>query len=118
MDRKSKWDNHPANIKVFDFLPSKNIGRYDRNKQAEWAEAAANMARIYSRVRIFEDVCLYSKEAMIERCELLPEPARDYNEYPYWLIKELTWDVIAMQDIQDIAGFFYWNTNYWEKIKS
>jgi len=111
-----KWESHPGNKEAFDFFPPKDINRHDRKKQAEWAAMAANMTTVHNRVRIFEDVCLYSKAAMIERRKLLPEPDIDYSSSTYWLIKERTWEVLPM-DAQDIAGFFHWNIDYWESLK-
>ena len=100
-----------------DFLPPKTIGRNDRLKQAEWAEAAANMTRYASGdppgLRIFDGVFLYSQGVMKQYREQFPEPDRDYSGAPYWIIKERTKEVIPMHSIEDIAGFFYWNTDYW-----
>ena len=113
----NKWENHPANKEVFDCLPSKDIGRHDRQKQAEWVALVVRHAAYHSRVRIFEDVCLYSKDAMLERRKLLPKHDRDidFSCVPHWIIKERKWEVIPIHGTQDIAGFFYWNTDYWEK---
>ena len=100
-----------------DFFPPKNIGREDRQMQAEWAEAAANMTRYASGdppgLRIFDGVFLYSQSVMKQYRGQFPEPDRDYSDAPYWLMKGQ--EVIPMHSIQDIAGFFYWHTDYWEK---
>ena len=98
--------------KEHDFIP-KGIGKKDRHKQAEWAEAAANLTRYYNSVRLFKDVLLYSQSTAIQQREHLPEPDRDYSGAPYWLMKEHTQEFIPMRSIEDIAGFFYWNTDYW-----
>ena len=65
---------------VFDFHPLKDIGRNDRQKQAQWAESAVNFTTVYSCVRIFDNSCLYSKAAMIE---LFPKLKEDYSKAPY-----------------------------------
>ena len=115
----NKWENHPANKEVFDCMPSKDIGRQDRKKQMEWVAMVVCHAAYHPRIRIFEDACLYSKDAMIERRNLLPKRDRDtdFSSAPYWIIKEHTWQVIPIHGTQDIAGYFYWNTDYWESIK-
>ena len=101
----------------FNFMPPKNIGRYDRKRQMEWATEAANYTTVYSCVRLFEDVCLYSQSAMKECRRHLPEPERDYSGAAYWLVKERTGEVMPMHSVQDIAGFFYWNTDYWKSME-
>ena len=101
--------------KELDFFPPKTIGREDRQKQAEWAEAAANMTRYAARLRIFDGVFLYNQSVMEQYRGQFPEPDRDYSGAPYWLMKERTREVIPMHSIQDIADFFYWHTEYWGK---
>ena len=102
-------------MKEIDLIP-KNIGREDRQKQMDWATAAVNCANhICSCVRLFDDVLLYSQSAMKQYREQFPEPDRDYSGAPYWLMKERTKEVIPMHNTQDIADFFHWNTDYWEK---
>ena len=96
-------------------LRPENIDREDRQKQMDWATAAANCATHSPCVRLFDDVLLYSQSAMKQYCGQFPEPDRDYSGAPYWILKERTKEVIPMHNIQDIAGFFYWNTDYWEK---
>ncbi|MDR2718614.1 MAG: hypothetical protein LBB89_11205 [Treponema sp.] len=101
----------------FNFVPPKDIGRNDRERQMDWATAAANYTTVYSCVRLFDDVCLYSQSAMKQYRGQFPEPDRDYSGAPYWLVKKLTGEVIPMHSVQDIAGFFYWNTGYWESME-
>lgn len=100
----------------FNFLPPKDIGRNDRKRQMDWAEAAANYTTDCSCVRLFEDVCLYSQRTMKENRRQFPEPDRDYSGAPYWLVwtGKRTGEVIPMHSIEEIARFFYWNTDYWE----
>jgi hypothetical protein len=109
--------------KELDFFPPKTIGREDRQKQAAWAEAAANMTRYASGdppgLRIFDGVFLYCQNVIKQYRDKFPEPDRDYSGAPYWLwykeVEGRTKEVIPMHSIQDIADFFYWNTDYWEK---
>ncbi|MCL2273186.1 MAG: hypothetical protein FWC19_10340 [Treponema sp.] len=106
-----------------DFFPSETIGKEDRQKQAEWAEGAANMTRYASGdppgLRIFDGVFLYCQNVIKQYRDKFPEPDRDYSGAPYWLwykeVEGRTKEVIPMHSIQDIADFFYWNTDYWEK---
>jgi hypothetical protein len=106
--------------KEFEFFPPKSIGRHDRQEQMKWATAAADLTAVHPCVRIFKDVCLYSQKAMFERgAEQRPGLEWDYTAAPYWIIfeGERAGETIPMRSVEDIAGFFHYNKDYWQSVE-